>query len=158
MKDSINMAGSYLIELFDSQTNQLIKRVRIKNQLTTINQTVRDQMLMGTYTGATNALQIQYFALGTGTTPASATDTQLANEVTRKQLTQLYLDSPGQVSSIVSFGSTEANFVIQEIGVFGGPDATSQANSGTLLARANVYIDKNSNIILNIQRSDICTI
>lgn len=157
MQEKQNLRGEFVIEC-RTPDGRLLGRDVVKNQLTAINQTIRTQMLMGTYTGALDALQIKYFALGTGTTPATVNDTQLVAEVLRKPLTQISNPTPGQVLSVVAFGATEANFNIREIGVFGGADATTAANSGTLLARVVVNINKNDNILLNITRADICTI
>lgn len=158
-ENAIDLRGEYCIEARDADTGALLWRKRLKNQLTTINQTIRAQMLMGTYSGTLDALQIKYFAFGSGTTPATPNDTQLENEQLRKQVTQISNPTNGTVSSVLSLGSTEANnFAIREIGVFCGAGATATANSGTLLSRIVTQIDKNSNIVLNVVRSDICTI
>lgn len=150
------MRGEYLIEII--QDGEIIARHKIKNTLTTISQTSRDQMLMGTYTATSDALQIKYFAFGTGSTPATPADTQLQTEIYRKQVTQLTNPSTGTVKSVVSLGTQEVNTIIREIGVFCGPHATSSANTGTLLSRVNVSITKNSNIALNIIRTDSAAI
>ena len=156
--DDMHLEGRYEIELRDAASGRLIKRLRLKNQLTTINQAVRAQMLMGTFTGDTDALQIAYIAVGTGTAAASASDTALGNETFRKAITQQTLASAGVVRTIVSLGQSEANGTIKEIGVFCGANANGNANTGTLLSRINVNITKNSNMVLNIIRTDICTI
>ena len=158
MEENTFYKGSYIIEICNADTGETLDKISIDNQLTLINQTVRTQMLLGTYTGGNEALQIQFFAFGTGTTPASVNDTQLVSEQFRKQVTQISNPSAGTVTSIVSLTASEANFTIKEIGVFCGASATSTPNSGTLLSRVNVNINKNSNITLNITRNDICTI
>lgn len=158
MKDTFSMKGRYVIEARDAATNRLIKAWRLENALTSINQSTRCQMLLGTYTGALDALQIKYFAFGTDSTPATASDTELGAEVYRKQITQISQADPATIQSVVSLGSQECNYNIREIGVFAGPNASSTPNSGTLLSRINVNIDKNTNIVLNIVRSDICNI
>lgn len=157
MEEKTSYKGSYIIEICNADTGEIFDKIFVDNQLTLINQTVRTQMLLGTYTGGNEALQMQFFAFGTGTTPASVNDTQLVSEQFRKQITQISNPSAGLVTSIVSLTASEANFLIKEIGVFGG-NATSAQNSGTLLSRVNVNINKNSNITLNIIRNDICTI
>lgn len=153
-----NMVGYFDIEARDAKTGKLIRRWKIKNMLTEINQTIRTQMLMGTYAGTVNDLEIKYFAVGTGSTTPAVTDFKLANEVFRKQITQISNPSDGIVQSIVSIGSSEANYYIQEIGIFGGTGATALQDSGTLISRILFPFDKNSNIVLNIVRNDICTI
>ena len=59
MKDTFSMKGRYVIEARDAATNRLIKAWRLENVLTSINQSTRCQMLLGTYTGALDALQIK---------------------------------------------------------------------------------------------------
>lgn len=160
MRDTYGLKGIYIITALDAVTGQKLWEKKIKNQLTSINQTMRVAMLLGQSTPAytEGMFQIKYFAFGTGTTPAAPTDTQLVNEQFRKQITQTTQPSAGVVQSVVSLTIGEANFNITEIGVFCGPDATATANSGLLLSRVNVDIEKNSNIVLNIIRRDICTI
>ena len=158
MQEPFKMSGEFLIQAVDAKSGAVLWEQTVKNQLTEINRTIRNQMLQGTYTGATDALQIKYFAFGTGTATPAVTDTQLGNEQFRKQLTAIAEPNNSTVQSTCSLTSAEANFVIKEIGVFCGPSATSAANSGTLMSRVAVNIDKNSNMILNVVRSDICTI
>ena len=158
MTDEMKMSGRFTITAVDAHTGRVVWKKELKNLLTQISQTVRQQQLMGTYTGPLNQLQIQYFAFGTGTTAPAVTDTQLENEQFRKQVTQISAQGTGNVYSVLSLGSTEANFVIREIGVFCSPDATASANTGVLLSRVAVNIDKNSNLVLNVARTDICTI
>lgn len=160
MTEGMQLKGKYVIEARDAETNKLLQVWRFDNQLTSINQTLRTAMLTGTAgsTYAADMFEIKYFAFGDGTNPATAADTQLQNELFRKQVTQVQTTSAGVVQSIVSLTIGEANFNITEIGVFCGPDATSSANTGLLLSRVNVNINKNSNIVLNIVRSDVCTI
>ena len=155
--DALRMEGGYIIELL-TPDGRLLERQHIKNQLTAINRDVRAQMLLGQYHRDKDALKIKYIAFGTGSTAATANDTKLVAEVFRKQVTQLVLLSPSEVRTVVSLGQNEANVHIREIGVFAGPSAYDQADSGTLLSRVVVEIDKNSNIIVNVVRTDTCTI
>lgn len=160
MSDSIKLKGRYLIEARDAATNKLLRAWRVENQLTNINQNLRAAMLTGTAGSLYSAdmFEIKYFAFGDGTNAAAPSDTKLQNELFRKQVTQLQTTSASTVQSIVSLTIGEANFGIKEIGVFCGPEANAAANTGLLLSRVNVNIDKNSNIVLNIVRSDVCTI
>ena len=158
MQNNVQIHGRYTFIARDARTGRELWRKRLENQLMTVNQIVRDQMLLGTFAGPDDVLQIKYLAFGTGTTPAAASDTALETEVFRKQVTQQSYPSTGTVRTIVALTDTEANFTIREIGVFAGPDASSTAGSGTLLSRVNVSIEKNNNIILDIIRQDVCTI
>lgn len=157
MTNSIKMSGGFDIEIINAETGDVLKRLHIKNQLTEINRTIRTQMITGSYTGGLNALQIKYFAFGTDGAAASASQTKLGAEQFRKALTQQAANG-GSVSSTVSLQTNEANFLIREIGIFCGPDASGTADSGTMLARTTVSIDKNDNLVINITRNDICEI
>lgn len=156
--EKFGLKGHYLIRIIDAGSGRVLGAWRFDNQLTEINRTVRVQMLMGNYTGALDALEIKYFAFGTGSSAVSAGDTALDAEVFRKQITQISNPNPGIVQTVVSLGSQECNYNIREIGVFAGPNATATKDSGTLLSRVLVNIDKNTNVVLNVVRTDSCTI
>lgn len=151
------MCGRFDIEIVSAATGEILRRLHIKNQLTEINRTVRARMLTGDFDGPLDALAIKYFAFGTDASAASAAQTKLGAEQFRKQLTQKS-ESGGTVTTAVSLQTNEANFVIREIGIFGGADASDTADSGTMLARTTVNIDKNENLVINITRTDICEI
>ena len=85
--------------------------------------------------GAANAL-ISYVALGTGTNAPTTGDTQLQTEVFRKKVSS-YTNgtNPGEIHIDLYLSPNDAPSVaIAEVGFFGG-NATSTANSGTLLCR-----------------------
>ena len=151
----MKLEGFFDIEIF--RDGKLADKIHLKNLLTTVSQTARVQQLLGTYNGGADAFEIKYFAFGDDTTPPAVSDVTLGNELFRKQITTITA-SGGNVQSIVNLGSAEANFTIREIGVFCGTLATATANSGTLLARVAVNIAKNSNITMNIVRTDVCTL
>lgn len=151
MADGCNLYGRFDIEIVNAATGRILRRLHVKNRLTEINRTVRAQMLMGSYTGALDALEIKSFAFGTDATAADPSQTSLFAEQFRKALTQKSLNG-GNVTTVVSLQTNEANFIIREIGVFGGSDGT------TMLARTVVNIDKNDSLVINITRSDICEI
>lgn len=157
MTNSCMMCGRFDIEIINAATGAVIGRLHIKNQLTEINRTVRARMLMGGFNGPLDVLAIKYFAFGTDGSAASAAQTKLGAEQFRKQLTQKS-ESGGTVTTAVSLQTDEANFVIREIGIFGGADASETADSGTMIARTTVNIDKNENLVINITRTDICEI
>lgn len=152
------MCGRYNIEARDAVTGELLRLWSIDNTLTLINQTIRSQMLLGTYAGSIDALKIKYFAFGTNSTIPTVNDVALGTEVFRKQITTISQINASTVQSVVSLGAQECNFDIREIGVFCGPAATNTPGSGTMISRIATNISKNTNIVLNIVRSDICTI
>lgn len=145
--------GELIFELKDADTGELIRRWRQKNLLTNANGTQFQRMLRG----QSHDMTIAYFAVGTGTTAPARTDTTLANEAFRKQVTQLSSSRSGtdfRVTSVCSLSSGEANFRIREVGVFCGATATATANTGTMISRVLVDFTKNSNQVLNIYRVD----
>ncbi len=158
MIDKINHKGLYIIEERDAVTNKLVKSHHLNNMLMAINQMVRSGMLKGDYAGTITDLEIKYFAFGTGTDPVLVTNTQLQTEAYRKAYTKKTLIDASTVQTVCSIDALEANFTIREIGIFCGPAAGAGADSGIMLSRVAVNITKNSNIVLNITRNDVCTI
>lgn len=159
IKEQAGFRGEYEIEIIDTVTGKR-EIQKLKNTLTNINKDIHLAMLLGVTTGyAFTDLDIKYFAFGDGSTAATATQTKLINERFRKQLTTKERPS-GQnyVESIVSLGSPDANFNIREIGVFAGSTATSTADSGKMISRIVVNIEKFENKIINIIRRDFITI
>jgi hypothetical protein len=78
---------------------------------------------------------VSYIAVGTGTTPPTASDTQLVSEVGRYATTVSNGTNQGEAIYSVTLQTTDqAGVTIQEVGFFGGT-ATSTANTGTLLGR-----------------------
>ena len=98
--EKFGLKGHYLIRIIDAGSGRVLGAWRFDNQLTEINRTVRVQMLMGNYTGALDALEIKYFAFGTGSSAVSAGDTALDAEVFRKQITQISNPNPGIVQTV----------------------------------------------------------
>lgn len=101
-------------------------------------------------------LEINWLAVGTGTATGgdapSATDTQLNNEVFRKVITY-QAGGTNRMTTITVVAPSEANVNITEIGWFGA-NATSTANSGTMIARVAYSRAKNSGESLQINRQD----
>lgn len=108
------------------------KTIQLKNMITDAGLNYIRDLLDGSINPPT---QIQYIALGSSNVAPTAGDTKLGNEVFRKQVTKQELPATGQVSSTVYIAPYEANFQIEEIGVFAGPTATSQKDTGVLIAR-----------------------
>jgi hypothetical protein len=153
VKENIFMRGEFTIETIDALTGER-KEQTLKNTLTNINRDIHLTLLLGTIdAGQLNNLNIQQMAFGDNNTPASAAQTLLVNERGRKQFTRKERPT-GQnyVEVMVSLGSGDMNFHIQEIGLFAGADATStaSANSGTMVSRIVVDIEKFENKIVNI--------
>lgn len=158
MKESMKAKGFYTIQAID-ENGCIVWERHIENTLTVISQKIRSAMLMGQTNGYTfDDLDIKYIGFGTGTKPASPLDTKLQTEALRKQITKKQVISDGVVQTVVSLAPLEGNFGIKEIGVFCGPDATTEFNTGILLSRVVTNIPKNTNLTLNIVRNDVTTI
>jgi hypothetical protein len=96
--------------------------------------------------GADNSL-ITYVALGTSNTAPAASDTKLGNEVFRKAVTSYTNGLTGEILVTGYFSSTDAVGVnIAEIGFFGGANASSAANSGTLIAHGLYTLNNKTNL------------
>jgi len=158
-KENAGFRGEYEIEIIDTKTGER-EKLHLKNTLTNINKDIHLAMLLGITSGYQfDDLDIKYFAFGDGSTTATATQTKLINERFRKQITTKERPS-GQnyVESVVSLGSPDANFTIREIGVFAGSAATGTKDSGNMISRIVVNIEKFENKIINIIRRDFITI
>src|SRR5690606_23722373 len=71
------------------------------------------------------SIEIKYIALGAGNTPPSPSDTKLEDERFRKPVSRQLPLGTGGTQTIAYIAPHEANdFVIAEIGVFAGDDAT----------------------------------
>lgn len=108
--------------------------------------------------GAVTDGKIRYVALGDGTTTPATTDTKLASEKFRKQVTKLQNGAnPGELVTtvyIAPYEATSDQFTIQEIGWFAGPSATGARDSGILVARILYFRAKTNLESLQIERTD----
>ncbi len=95
----------------------------------------------------------KYIALGTSDVATQYSQTQLGGEQIRKVIESFNPALPA-LESIVTFLDTEANFLIREIGLFAGAAATADPNTGILVARAVVNINKTAAGSLKIVRED----
>jgi len=86
----------------------------------------------------TNEGIMTYGAVGTNSTPALNSDTQLGTEIFRKLFTTTY-NTDNVLRVRVFFTTSEANGILREYGIF-GEEATGVADSGTLFER--VIINK----------------
>ena len=108
------------------------RTIQLKNMITDAGLNYIRDLLDGSVNPPT---QIQYIALGSSNTLASASDTRLGAEFFRKPVTKQEIPGTGQVASTVYVAPYESNEQIEEIGVFAGPTATAQKDSGVLIAR-----------------------
>lgn len=102
------------------------------------------------------SIEIKYVALGAGDTPPSSSDTKLEDERFRKPVSRQMATGTGATQTIAYIAPHECNdFAIEEIGIFGGPDATDEPDSGTLIARALYSRQKSPLESLQITRADV---
>lgn len=90
-----------------------------------------------------DSLNLTHMATGTGTTTPSKSDTSLANEQFRKQLSSKAY-SADTFTCKLSLLPSESNFTITEIGIFAA--GTDTIGTGTLISRFSANIEKNANI------------
>lgn len=79
---------------------------------------------------------VKYFALGTGNSTPSSAQTALDAEAFRKTVTSFTNGATGELIVNVYVAPSEAvGLNIAEVGIFAGTSATSNANSGVMIAR-----------------------
>lgn len=151
INEGLKFKGHWTIEI--REQGKVVRTIDIDNQLTNLyKQSVLNQLNGASF----DDLEIKYLAVGTGDTPASASDTQLEDEQFRQIPTtkQLFADYE---QTIWVIPTNLGNFTYKEIGVFAG-NATSTADSGMLLSRINVNIEKTSSMEVTFIRRDYVTI
>lgn len=151
MKERIGLRGEWRIEV--REKGELVKVIEMKNQLTAIYQGSVLNQLKGE---SAVDLEIKYIAIGTDSTPATAEDTALGAEVFRSTPTSKTI-ADGYMQTIWVLTPEQGNVRIREIGVFAG-DATLTADSGSMLSRVVVDIEKTESIELTMIRRDYVTI
>lgn len=147
LKSATRLKGHWTIEV--RKNGVLVETIEIDNQLTN---KYRDSILNQLRGNAFDSLDIKYLAVGTGTTPASATDTQLATETFRSVPTSKSVEN-GYVQTIWVLPTYLAIQRLREIGVFAG-NATATPNSGVMLSRINIDIDKTEDMEVTFIRKD----
>jgi len=143
MNDKMFASGEYRFEGFDLQGNKVSDQT-FHNVLTQLYFTGIMKFLNQAIDSPNVAdLNINYMATGTGTATALKSDTKLQTEAFRKAPASKTRQDTKFICKL-SLASNESNFTITEIGTFA--NGTGTADSGTLISRANVNIEKNANI------------
>lgn len=127
------------------------RTVSLHNMITDAGLNYMRDLLDGTINPPTS---IQYIALGSSNNSVAASDIKLGNEVFRKAVTKQEKLGTGQIQTICYISPAEANFQIEEIGVFAGPEATEEKDTGILIARVLWSHLKNELESLQIVRTD----
>ena len=151
MIEKNNWHGEYNIKIIDTKTQKIIEEKKIKN---TIMNLALEQLFNPLFGQSAN-IEVKYLALGTSTATVLTTQTQLGNEQFRTAFVSRTTSSDYKNVTNYIILDNEANFVINEIGIFGGTTASSITNSGTMVSRILWTYDKTAtNIELQIQRTD----
>lgn len=146
MKETLKLKGHYTIEI--REHGKLVKTIELDNVLTEL---YRQALMDGLMSG--DSIEMKYFAVGTDDTPATANDTKLGAEVFRSVPTSQEKLS-GALQTIWILTAEQANYHLKEIGVFIGSTATASADSGIMMSRINIDIDKTSAVEITFRRLD----
>lgn len=124
LNDKVKMTGHFWVRLLDEQGS--IKEEReVNNVVVTVGKTYLANWL----TAATQSNYfMRYIALGTGTTPASASDTALETELSTRVAGTLS-NASNVWQNVASFGPGVNTGAVTESGIF------DLSSAGTMLAR-----------------------
>lgn len=135
LKKLINIEGTITIRAYKVGTKELVQEIVQRNMIMQSSNRGKDlivQRLIGTNT---YSLNINYGAIGTGSTAVTASDTQLATESARA--TVAYSQDVSNNEARIQFYFTDtalSNTTYYEFGTF--VDGSGTANSGQLFNRA----------------------
>lgn len=149
LNEKLGLCGLFEINI-RSKTEDRNKIIVIKNRI----MNVILNAFANAYIGTPSNFQVKYLAVGSSSAAVTDTDTILGNEIFRTQVTSQTRSGTGEASSDFVLLSTEANFNIKEIGIFGGTLATSTAGTGTLISRVLWDYTKTSSEEISIKRID----
>jgi len=147
--DIIKHIGEFNIKVI--QNGEVVEEVDFTNLITNA---YLDE-LAKVVQGQTTDLEIKYLAIGDDNTTPTATDTNLGNELFRKQVTSQDKTGTGEVTTIFVVIDSEAVFEWQEIGVFAGSTATASADTGVLISRVLYNRDKTNLEELQVTRKEL---
>lgn len=147
MKEQTRLKGHWTIEV--RVNGELRETIELDNQLTeAYRQAILNQLAGNTAVD----LEIKYLAVGTDNTPATAQDTTLGAELfrsvpTAKTVVGTYMQTYWVLTN------EQANGSLREIGVFAG-DATASPNTGTMISRIVISLEKNDTMEVTFIRKD----
>ena len=135
-----------VIQLFyDTMTDGIISERIYHNVTCTAGRT---QIAKALGNNTPTATYLDYCAVGTNNTAPAEADTTLNTELARKVIT-LLSQAGKQVTARTYFTTAEAIGALKEVGHF-MDDATAAANSGTILDRSLMDVNKTASIALTI--------
>lgn len=142
MREAISDSGIYAIEINGR------KVAEIKNIITNLGLGMLAKALIGA-----GSCEIKYLAIGSSATAVAANQTKLGSETARFALASSSV-SGVVATTVFNILSGEGNGTIREIGIFGGDNATGEADSGTMLSRVLWSHTKTSSEEITITRTD----
>lgn len=147
MKEQTRLKGHWTIEV--RVNGELRETIELDNQLTeAYRQSILNQLAGNTAVD----LEIKYLAVGTDNTPATAQDTTLGAELFRSVPTaRTVVGTYMQTFWVLT--TEQANGSLREIGVFAG-DATASPNTGTMISRIVISLEKNDTMEVTFIRKD----
>lgn len=147
MKEQTKLKGHWTIEV--RVNGELRETIELDNQLTeAYRQSILNQLAGNTAVD----LEIKYLAVGTDNTPATAQDTTLGAELFRSVPTaRTVVGTYMQTYWVLT--NEQANGSLREIGVFAG-DATASPNTGTMISRIVISLEKNDTMEVTFIRKD----
>jgi hypothetical protein len=97
---------------------------------------------------------IKYLGVGDDNTAVTTSDTVLGNERIRTYFTSQSKTGTGELTTDFYLNDSEANFEIEELGIFAGNLATSTADTGNLLSHVLWNYTKTSSVEILVRRVD----
>lgn len=145
----LGLEGSYVLTTRDLR-GHVVSRQRVKNKLCNAGMGVLLGQLDSTH--SPSPVTLLYGAVGNGAATPAVTDTQLVSEVGRTTVASSAVSST-QVIIDFFFSTVQGNppspYTITEVGLF--LQATSTANSGSLLSHAAVSQLKTTSYTLTVE-------
>ena len=134
-KQSLSLIGTVIVRSYKAGTKKLLKTIVQKNMIMQASNVGRDLIIQRLRSVNTYSLNINYGAIGTGSTAVALTDTQLTTETARTTVADS--QSSGNNEAILQFffaDATLSNTTYREFGTF--VDGTGTANSGKIFNHA----------------------
>lgn len=145
----IKIKGKVRIILNDFLTGKIIKDTGwINNVIPTIGRIALAKVMAGVATKS-NAGEITFCAVGTGTVVPNITGIKLTTEIDRVPISAASNNVDNEVQIRAFFTTAEGNGTLKELGLF-GEDATATVDSGTLFQWVSFDVVKTSSETMTI--------
>jgi len=140
-----NIKGKVTLDFYNTVTG-IHEIIEVENVFTTAGKNSIASRLKGTTTN--NEGIITYCALGTGSTAPTAADTDMEDEIERKEVSvRSVLNNVATFQTY--FTTAEGNGTLREAGLFGNA-ATDTADSGTMFCHTAINRTKTANDTLTL--------